>query len=348
MANETQYQWEMGFTPLEQVAWRKTTKSSRMEIDVGMLGRGKVIWNFQSLAESGGIFRQTGNVKIFMDLQDVDTLIFRLKTGYNPEKYGGVFWKSKPMGTPAANLKESRGGCAEYREMTIKVGSKAPLAIYAMKCDGKQNERGLIMPVYSNNAPQNRTGITIGMEKEEMISLISTLERELLAYRTSQYILAGMQQDYAYEDPSAQQAAHTAATPAQTSQKQEPTKSEQTKPEQSKTEQAKPEQTKSEQTKSKQTKAAPSKTEQAKSEQSKDEPVKAERQKSKSSKPKSADEGFSWEDVATEDDKPAEKPAASTKKASTASRTKSSAAEPEKPDSMSEEDWEAIKDDLPF
>lgn len=318
MANETQYQWEMGFTPLEQVAWRKTTKSSRMEIDVGMLGRGKVIWNFQSLAESGGVFRQTGNVKIFMDLQDVDTLIFRLKTGYNPEKYGGVFWKSKPMGTPAANLKESRGGCAEYREMTIKVGSKAPLAIYAMKCDGKQNERGLIMPVYSNNAPQNRTGITIGMEKEEMISLISTLERELLAYRTSQYILAGMQQDYAYEDPSAQQAVHPAAAPAQTSQKQEQMKSD------------------------------PSKTEQAKSEQSKDEPVKAERQKRKSSKPKSADEGFSWEDVATEDDKPAEKPAASTKKASTASQTKASAAEPEKPDSMSEEDWNAIKDDLPF
>lgn len=327
MANETQYQWEMGFTPLEQIAWRKTTKSSRLELDIGMLGRGKVIWNFQSLAESGGVFHQTGNVKIFMDVQDVEVLIFRLKTGYNPQKHGGVFWKSKPMGTPAANLKESRGGCAEYREMTIKVGTKAPLAIYAMKCDGRQNERGLIMPVYANGTPQNRTGIIIGMEKEEMISLISTLEREILAYRTSQYVLAGMQQDYAYEDPSAQQAAAPAATqPASQARTAQP------KAEQSKTEQ--------------------SKTEQVKSEPSKAQKSKTESAKAKKSKPKSADEGFSWEDVAT-DDKPADKPAASAKKESSSqTQTKASVTEPEdpeeEPEPMSDEEWEAIKDDLPF
>lgn len=326
MANET-YQWEMGFTPLEQVAWRKTTKSSRLELDIGMLGRGKVIWNFQSLAESGGVFHQTGNVKIFMDVQDVEVLIFRLKTGYNPQKHGGVFWKSKPMGTPAANLKESRGGCAEYREMTIKVGTKAPLAIYAMKCDGRQNERGLIMPVYANSTPQNRTGIIIGMEKEEMISLISTLEREILAYRTSQYVLAGMQQDYAYEDPSAQQAAAPAAT--------QPVS-------QARTAQPKAEQPKTEQ----------SKTEQAKSESSNAQKSKTESAKGKKSKPKSADEGFSWEDVAT-DDKPADKPAASAKKESSSqTQTKASVTEPEdpeeEPEPMSDEEWEAIKDDLPF
>lgn len=295
MANETsQYQWEMGFTPLEQIAWRKTTKSSRLEIDIGMLGRGKVIWNFQSLAETNGTFHQTGNVKIFMDLQDVDVLIFRLKTGYNPQKHGGEFWKSKPMGTPAANLKESRGGCAEYREMTIKTGSKAPLAIYAMKCDGRQNERGLIMPVYANGTPQNRTGIIIGIEKEEMISLISTLERELLAYRTSQYVLAGIQQDYVYEDPSVQQAASPAAAqPAQA-------RTDQSKTEQPKTEQAKTEQSRTEQPKAEQAKSEPSKSEQPKAQKSKTESAKA-----KKSKPKSADEGFSWEDIAGNDDVPA-------------------------------------------
>lgn len=263
------YQWEMGFAPLEQTAWRKTTKSSRLELDVGMLGRGKVIWNFQSLAESGGVYRQTGNVKIFMDIQDADTMIFRLKSGYNPERHGGVFWKSKPMGTPAANLKESRGGCAEYREMTIKLGTKTKFVIYAMKCDGQQDKQGLIQAIYANKVPQNRTGITIGIEIDEMVSLISTLERELLAYRTSQYILAGMQQDYAYEVTA--ETVRPAATPAQTSQKQEQTKSEQTKPDPTKAEQAKPEQTKPD-------------------------PVKAEQ--SKPSKPKSADEGFSWEDIA--------------------------------------------------
>lgn len=264
MANETQYQWEMGFAPLEQTAWRKTTKSSRLELDVGMLGRGKVIWNFQSLAESGGVYRQTGNVKIFMDIQDADTMIFRLKSGYNPERHGGIFWKSKPMGTPASNLKESRGGCAEYREMTIKLGTKTKFVIYAMKCDGQQDKQGLIQAIYANKVPQNRTGITIGIEIDEMISLLSTLERELLAYRTSQYILAGMQQDYAYEVTA--ETAHPAVTPAQTSQKQEQTKAEQAKPEQAKPEQTKPD------------------------------PVKAEQ--SKQSKPKSADEGFSWEDIA--------------------------------------------------
>lgn len=267
------YQWEMGFAPLEQTAWRKTTKSSRLELDVGMIGRGKVIWNFQSLAESGGVYRQTGNVKIFMDIQDADTLIFRLKSGYNPEKHGGIFWKSKPMGTPASNLKESRGGCAEYREMTIKLGTKTKFVIYAMKCDGQQDKQGLIQAIYANKVPQNRTGITIGMEIDEMISMLSTLERELLAYRTSQYILAGMQQDYAYEVTA--ETARPAATPVQTSQKQE------TKTDSTKAEQAKPEQTKPEQTKPEQTKPDPSKAEQ-----------------SKSSKPKSDDEGFSWEDIA--------------------------------------------------
>lgn len=202
-----------------QKFFEKVGAKSRFECLSNSFGIGKIRINFQTFEQNNGSFKQTGRIGFYLDFMKAIELITDYNSGKieklyiadrekeekakaaNQNYYPGKLWTSGPTGTNskrqaqmAANGKAvDRKGAAEYREFYISRGVKTPFVFTCIACDGKENDRGLIVPLKdANKRNQNETRINIGFDGPSIKEFVYAIDKEMISYRAAQYVLASL------------------------------------------------------------------------------------------------------------------------------------------------------------
>lgn len=229
----------------DTVFYRDYTSKVRMEVSLSIGEEFKkfkfLFQELEALNDGTQKKRQKGSIEIYLDCEKAMELVHFIKNGrygqmakidlQNATKNGyfpNTFWMING-GTMPNMLKgdRQRGGKAEYRELRLKrssfndkllnsndpkeraKGNDIKFLLTAMACDGnvidQKGGRKLITPVMNNNRPQNSYTVNFMITYEQLIALAYAIERELCAYRTSQYMVAelvkkfGLVADNSYE-----------------------------------------------------------------------------------------------------------------------------------------------------